>query len=229
MRQTIKIMKKFLLLLLSLTTLASGASASRKSRVYFGMDYLNTEAKHQYFDKYNQAIGSHPNRSDAASSASGFSFNLGFKSYLNRFYAAPEIFFDQLNSSTPDFYAPQPQNGNPLRFSQDELAVNYRYGARLNLGVNPYRNLNFFANIGIASVDYDVRWNNSNSSIYGNNSHGSQELTPIYGAGISYDINKHFTIKLSQDYQRIKAVYVFEGLVDQIDLMVTRAGVAYSF
>ncbi len=230
-------MKKFFALLLSFTILSLEANASRKSRIYIGADYLNTEAKHQYFEKVKGVIPTSPARQDASSHATGFGFNVGFKSYLNRVFVAPEIFFDQLNSSTRDFYAPQPSKVKdsdqllPDFFAQDELAVNFRYGVRLNVGVNVYRNLNLFANIGIASVDYDIRWKNltSDNPQFSLRSHSGHDITPIYGAGISYDINKHFAIKASQDFQRITATYVLNGLTDQVDLMVTRVGAAYSF
>lgn len=215
-------MKKVFIATLSLIFLSLQANAARKSRFFVGTDYLSVDAKHEYFVNY-QATILNPARIDASNVNHGIGFSLGYRAYLKQLFVAPEFFFDYINSSTADFYASE------AGFDQDELAINYRYGLKINVGYNLWRTMNVFVNAGISRVDFDIRWKNEGANQAGNRSYGSSKIVPIYGAGISYDITPYLTLRLGWDMQNFNLRYVEQGLVDRVTLNVYKAGFTVNF
>ncbi len=211
-------------------------SFAKKSKIFFGVDGFNVSTSHTFssdFDAVNPVNNDlkafRPARLDASSSNSGFGFSVGHIAYHRKFFAAPEIFFDYFNSSTKDFFAPEVGRGTgiPGVYNQDEMAVNYRYGAKLNLGYNlliPH--FDVFGTVGFGVVDYDMRWKGDTAPKL---THGSTDTTPIYGFGMAYEVNRNLILKASYDIQEIKTKYVVDGFINNIEIEVTRIGLMFTF
>jgi len=211
-------------------------SFAKKSKIFIGIDGFNVSTSHRFgsdVDAVNpdntDLKAFEPNRIDASSSNSGFGFSAGHIAYYRKFFVAPEIFFDYFNSSTPDFFAPEAGRNTGIEgvYAQDELAVNYRYGAKLNIGYNlliPY--FDVFGTVGFGVVDYDMRWKGETAPKF---THGSTSVSPIYGFGMAYEINRNIILRASHDIQKVRTRYVLSGFVNTIDIQVTRIGVMFAF
>lgn len=213
-------MKKIKLIFLLTVFLASSAQA--RDGFYAGADLLRTNAKHKFFIKQdiegNSIAFMEGTRVD--SDSIGFGAALGYKTTLtNNVYVAPEIFYDYIGSSTKDFYYLRDTNAK-----QDSLDINYRFGAKLNLGVALVEKFNIFVNAGITDVSYTIRWNS-----FGGKSRGAHKIAMIYGLGASYDINEKWAVKAAFDRQNFNIQYVDEGQRDNVTLTTYRIGLAYNF
>lgn len=195
--------------------------AQAKDGVYVGIDVLFANAKHKYLDKIHETDSMNGKSVDGDSF--GFGLNAGYKISFDRFFVAPELFFDYLNNSTKDFYYTEDSNQK-----QNSMEINSRYGAKLNIGYNIVSKLNGFVNFGVANVDYDFRQPSWINSGY-NTSYGASKLAPIYGVGFSYDLTENWTAKTSYDFQQFNARYVEQGFKDKVSLNVFKIGAVYSF
>ena len=213
-----------------LLCLSSQNSFARKSKVILGVDAFDISTTHVFSSNADAAEAFVPRQKDSSSSNIGYGASLGYIAYHRKFFVAPEIFFDQLNSQAPDFFAPENDRvtGEVNAYSQDELAINYRYGARMSVGVNLFHVLDIYGNAGFANVDYDIRWNHPTSA-GSRRSYGTATASPIYGFGMLINLNKNLIIRVSQDFQEINARYIRQGFVDSVTLEVTRVGVVAAF
>ena len=191
--------------------------ASAKDGFYVGADLLQARAHHQYRVLYSAGVFE-DNGAQAKATSTGFSLNSGYKFNLNKVFIAPEIFYDRLNNSANDFtYQDSPAN------YRDNINMNSRYGAKINLGYNIFSKFAVFANAGFSNVSYSVKWPSVDNARYGH------KLAMIYGVGASYNIDDNWAVRASYDRQRFNIQWVYEGLRSAVDLSVAKVGVVYGF
>lgn len=222
-----------------------------KNDFYIGVDGLVSGVHHRYHQIAPGVTGSLPNNyAKEDNGRLGFGFNLGYRAtFGDAVYLAPEIFYDNIRSTSQDFYYNDPTYPAPY----DKMKVNYRYGAKLNLGYNfsNFANaagiagsgfgkfisgLSVFGNAGIAKVSYSYnlpsiqfsgRYPSGASALYP--ADDSTKVAPIYGFGINYAFNEHVSMKFAADIQQFSARYLDNGLRDSITIKTARVGLAYYF
>lgn len=217
-------MRKTLSIIAVATTIALSSQANAKDGFYVGADVLFANSNHKYYDKTTGA-GSYDGMKTHDNSF-GFAFDAGYKFGFDKFFVAPELFFDQLNNSSPGFnYKQRPVN------KQYSVDLNYRYGAKMNLGYKITPKFDLFVNYGLANVDYDTR-----TFYTGGRKPASTELAPIYGFGFGYHITENVSARLSYDRQSMHlrniSVPVSSGgdaakYISTLD--VIKLGAVYSF
>ncbi len=129
-----------------------------------------------------------------------------------------KIFFDYLNTSTRDF-----SDEIQIVARQDKQQLNYRYGGKLNIGYTLFSRLNIFGIAGLTNVRYTINWPSVDDS------RSSAKIAPIYGAGISYDINNDWLLRAIYEQQNFNIQYVDEGSRSVVELKTARLGLSYKF
>lgn len=216
---------KNILLIGSICAVAETSIANAKtssSGLYIGVDALHASVKHKYLAEGTQVSTNGYTSNDESI---GYGLNLGYKLSGNKAFIAPELFFEDINSSAKDFGYEQAEiNDN------NSLNVRRRYGGRINIGYNLVSKLNVFANAGLANVDYSVKIIGITGDA-GANHITSKVATfvPVYGFGFSYDLTNHWSLKASYDWQQFTVRYDFAVEKDRILLQTTKFGVAYKF
>lgn len=217
-------MKKFYIIAAFLCAFLTITLASAKDGAYVGADLLFANSNHKYYDK-TTGTGSYDGAKTHDNSF-GFAFDAGYKFGFDKFFVAPELFFDQLGNSSPGFnYKQRPVN------KQNTIDLNYRYGAKLNLGYNIAPKFDLFVNYGLANVDYDTR-----TSYAGGRKAAATELAQIYGFGFGYKITDNVSARISYDRQSMNlrniAVSVSGGgdaAKYKTTLDVVKIGAIYNF
>lgn len=215
-------------ILLTIATLATCAATNAnayqdapRSGFYLGVDMVRSFAKHKYLAEGN-GLSDNPVPTNGYYSnreKNGLGINLGYKIAAGNLFIAPEIFYDYLNNSAKDFgYEQDPT------ISGHRLEVNQRYGAKLNVGYNLFAGLNAFANIGMANVNYSMNLYSVNHT-----RQGVVQMNMIYGGGLSYDLNDHWLLKTSYDWQQFTARFDYPQEKDRIVLQTVKVGIAYKF
>ena len=205
---------------LSLALIAAGvfvaSNANAKDGAYVGVDVLRSSAKHTYVDK---RIGN-PKDGDTSrdNSSIGLGLNAGYKFSFDKAFVAPEAFYEYLNSSAKDFY-----NGEGSDYVTDRMKINYRFGAKLNLGYTFVPGFSGFVNAGLSDLKSTYNWDSAGRS------RGVMKLGMVYGLGFAYDLNEKWTIRTSFDRQNINLQYMTEGRRDKVRLDVLKVGLVYNF
>jgi len=159
-------MKKNLIASLLCALLISSASYARdRDAGYAGADIILTTADHRHDDN-NVRLG--------------LGIDLGYRKNFDRVFLAPEVFYDQFDSS----------NSKTLQF-------NGRYGAKLNLGYDFDQNISGYLTYGLANLRYQL-----NSSTDTQN-----KFTSIYGLGLLFKINRNWDAKAEYTQQRFDTPY----------------------
>ena len=212
-------MKKYLTILLTLFFVTSEASA--KDSFYVGVDGIWSHVRHKFkgqSDDYS-LLFEDPNRPKVDADDLGIGSGLGYKFEHEKFYIAPEIFFDYFNNKAPAFNFPNWSNA---------MIVRYRYGMKVNFGYNINEKFSALVNYGVALVDYDVHF--KNMAQYGlPSSYGEQTSSQLYGAGLIYNINTNWAAKLAYDHQTSNLRYIYRGLNSKARIETTRLGLIYNF
>lgn len=205
-------MKKLLPIILAGIVLATQSQANAKDGAYVGADLILSNARY----KHSAVNNSNPqNRVDGNSVGGGLS--LGYKKSFDQVFAAPEIFYDYLNSSTKDYYrATAP-------YQQDRLELRSRYGAKLNLGYNFTKNFSSYLTYGLAAVDHVDNAPSLHSS------QGKWKTAAIYGFGAVYNLNGNWAVKTEFNTQRFNVPYAYDYNTSKVRLNVLKVGLAYNF
>jgi len=191
-------------------------SSSSENRVYAGIDIIYSKTNHKL-----KNLSDPENPSNGLTSKGqnvGIGLDLGYKVNFGKAFIAPEVFYDYLNNSACDFTCPFIANVGTME-------VNSRYGTKLNLGYNIFPKLNAFVNLGLANIRY--AFNDAPSQVH----YKASKLSPIYGIGLSYDLDHSWTLRTSYDYQNFNARYYSNppGWRDTISLKVFKIGAVYNF
>lgn len=220
-------MKKISVIISTLIFCAAANQANAGQGGFVGIDGIWSHSKHTAkildFNVNDDLFpGSRWNASQDGSSTTGdglgFGLSTGFRVDVNNFYLSPELFYDYLNNQASDVIA----NEIPIQ-GQNSLTLHYRYGARMNVGMNIIGGLNIFINAGVADIKYV-----HNLSAY-SVSRGGHKIKPIYGAGFLYDLTYNVSLKLSYDRMEFNTPYVFNSLRDNIVLETVKFGILVGF
>lgn len=216
-------MKKIAVIIFSLMAVTREAKAN--DGPYFGFDLSRSKTNHLYRIVYRDQLvrdgdGLLPVSAATEGAVSsgksfGFGVNAGFKVGIDYAFIAPEIFYDQLNNSAKDFF--------PIKNPDSTIYVSNRFGMKMNFGYNVYDRFDIFVMAGVADVKYNVNFRTDQSS------RGVYKMSPIYGVGLSYDMNDNLALKFTYDRQKFNAQYFYEGLQDKITLDVFKVGLAVNF
>lgn len=132
----------------------------------------------------------------------GVGVSFGYKMNSGLVYVAPEVFYD---------YA-------------DTIVV-HRYGARVNVGYDFTPRFSLFANAGVANAAYD----NSTPVKQSSYSASDNDVSPIFGFGVTYNLNSEWALKAAYDRQEVDASYEDTGSNDEITLDTVRIGLLFNF
>lgn len=169
----------------------------------------------------------------------GLGANVGYKINNNGLIIAPEAFFDYLNnektltSSSEELNFINGQKYTVTFIDSSKTKLNYRYGARLNIGYEFNNKFSIVANYGLAAVNYKY----NNEYFYYDEFDGKQsepsikkrgsKISSIYGLGAGYNLNKNITLKLNANLQNFD--YKIKESKVKNKIMTYSAGVAYNF
>ncbi len=201
--------------------------ANAKDGFYVGADLIYSHAKHKIKGTDNDFLTyyDYPAVGKIDKEAVGFGLNSGYKFNFDQLVLAPEIYFDQLNNKSHTYSYPLRLTLGSV-YKSDSMTMNYRYGARLNLGYKFNQKFTGFINYGFSVVDYDVIW--KSQEIYQEH-YGSTDKSPIYGASLLYGFNDNWSMKLAYDYQTVTMRYVYKGYRSKAHLDVVKLGAVYNF
>ncbi len=189
---------------------------------YVGADYIRSFVQHKYLLAEDNDLSI--NGIDSRAQADGAGLNLGYRLKIGDVFVAPEIFYDRIENSAKDFG--YKENQDPY-IARNYLNVESRYGARINLGYNIFSNVNVFVNAGLAKVKYAIIL--FPDGPYTENFEHNTKTAPIYGAGISFDLNRNWQMRIAYDRQQFHVRYNVASEKDTITIETAKLGIAYNF
>jgi len=202
-----------------LTSTNFAQAEALKSGAYIGVDAIRSYVKHQYLAEDTPDELAEINGARSSAKSNGFGANLGYRFASNKFFIAPEIFFNYLKNSAKDFdYANDPAVVN------NRLEITHSYGAKVNFGANLFSKLNAFVNIGTSNVDFVFTGYDQNTV-----RNSMAQFVMVYGGGLSFDISDHLTLKASYDWSQFSTRYDFNVEKNRILLQTIKMGIAYNF
>lgn len=190
---------------------------------YVGVDLISSRVQHRYTAARN--IFGTPEAPKVENGSLGYGVNVGYKINKDKFFIAPEAFYEAINNSAADFYYSSATKG-------DKTKVESRYGIKLNVGYDVTNKFGIFANYGIASDAYNQHFGSVNRH------YNSRKTGYVYGGGLSYRINGNLSVRLSYDIQQLKTNYDIAGdssggissdQKDSIKIKATKIGLVYNF
>lgn len=195
-------MKKLFLVTAVITSITSSAFAKTAGN-QLGVDILYASAKHKYnpsggygkFDDSNVGFGANYK----------YAISLG-----DNIFIAPGVFAEKLGTEAKDD-------------DRDPTTLNYRYGAKLDVGYDITDKFAVYATVGAASINYKVDWKSIGRKTTGN------EFSPTYGLGFSYNIQKNLALNFEYNYQQADLKTPGNLAKNKTELSVAKIGVAYRF
>ncbi len=197
-------MKK-LIAIASLAAIFTTSSASAKTEGnYVGVDVLKASVKNNY-----KGDEGYYGKIKDDSIGLGLSYKHAFN--YNQIFLAPSVFFDKLGLEAID--------------SDDgSISLDYRYGAKLDLGYDFTEEFSLYATSGISNVSYKINWpgvakKNDSQSGY------------LYGVGASYKFSKDISLNLEYNRQSLDLNTPDNSSIGKAEskLKVMKVGVSYSF
>jgi len=221
-------MKKLFLTLLVASCLTISESYS-KDRFYIGGDIIQNRIISKYEDRgYYQNTIPLPENSTISSQNRMLSYGVssGYtKDICNKIFIAPEIFYDQLNNFTKDYFYNDPYN----KSAKDGIAFNSRYGFKMNLGYNINDKLSSYINVGVSKVNYKFKYESIEFT------QEKFKTSPIFGIGASFKLNKNIALRGEYNHQHFNMRYgVYpsdNGSVarSKVRIDAIKIGILYSF
>jgi opacity protein-like surface antigen len=192
-------------------------SSAKAVDLYVGLDGLFTNATYKAISSNASGGPKNGDKQDGDALSVGGSAGLRFD-LLNLMVSA-ETFYDHLDVSARSFEV----NGSGVN-SSDSINVNYRYGAKANVGFAILPRITPYLTYGMANVNY------SNKLVSTGQSVGNSEIAPLYGVGLMVDLLMGFSVRASYDYQALN-IRSAEGSDSKIKahLGVAKLGVTYRF
>ncbi len=233
--------KYFLLFLVILTSIFSLSAKAKglKNHFYTGASINYLEAETKYRDKSN--LGSEASGKKKHEEAIKYGVNSGYNFYFNKFFIAPEVFYDKMDILVQDIDARVSiEYGGSL---EDGLKLNQRIGYKINIGhrINRFA---FFGSVGQAKVwwsdkyttcqpgDEGCLWS-ANKSL----SNRGSKIAMIYGFGATYEMLQHLALRIDFDYQhfnlgRHRNVSLFPNSdfqINKVTIKTAKLGLIYRF
>ena len=213
-------MKKIILLSLLISGMTSVANA--KTGPYLGLDINRSKATHSY----SHVSGNNSN----SDSNVGYSVSAGYNFDFDKFFLAPEIFYDKINTSNKSYLCPD----GGAHYCKDKMEIDSRYGAKINLGYEVAPKTRIFINGGYTNVKMDQRYLNGYTAITTGRVlvRSNEGGVFTYGFGASYSLDNNWAIRTSYEISELKVVhqdYLVPQPLDRIKLQIFKLGVVYSF
>lgn len=206
-----KNMKKLFITAALLGSFASQSTFAKTEGNYIGIDAIRTELR---FDKVKGSALPGDIGNDNETSV-GVNYKYAFN--FDNFFVAPGLFYDYAHAkaiSTGTFGL-----GTPFR---DDLELNHRFGAKLDLGYDITNKFAAFATVGAANNSVRVLWRPQYMS---NHTNG---LGLIYGVGAKYSVTHNIDFNLGYEFSNAR-MKDLDGRRIDFNVNVARAGVAYKF
>ncbi len=210
-------MKKITKIILASTIFAAsiynGSQAFAKTEGgYLETSVLRAKVKTEWKD-FDQTT-----KKDDSATGYGLAYKYAFN--YNDFFLAPGIFYDHIGSKTALVQADT---------SSGTFSVKDRYGVKLDLGYDISDQFAVYGMLGLASVSYDVKFDNLLVLAH----QTGHKSSMIGGLGLAYHMHKNVTLSLEYNKQKALDIKVGGGALVQdsfktsIDTM--KFGVAYHF
>jgi len=206
-------MKKFLILFSSLVCFSNSSYATG---FFVGVDALHADARHEA--KNSSAVSGPQNGDVKKDNNFNYGVNAGFRLDVLNLLASGELFYDNLRTSSRNFAQINGQSNNG-----NSIAINNRYGAKVNLGFAIFPRVTPFLTYGLTNVNYSSNVSSSNNSLT------KSKMTPLYGLGLLVDLPAGFSVKASYDYQSFNMLYAESGSRIRTHLGVAKLGLIYNF
>lgn len=221
-------MKKLLIIssIISLL-LSSGANAKTEgSYIEFGVSKANIDAQ------TTKTLGSNNdsyfnNESDASS----VGFGLGYKYAINfdNFFVVPGVFYEYLGLEA--------QIDNEERLYQQDININSRLGAKVDLGYDIADKFAVYIPVGINIFTYEFMTNDYlNSSNYVKTENSGSSAGLFYGLGFNFYPIKNMSISLEYNRSSIDveslndvALAGTAALESTVDIDIIKLGFGYKF
>ncbi len=200
------------------------SSEVKAENFYMALDVFNSSVEHMYNPKTpaNGNVGYNtPSLKAKSDDTYGVGVGVGYRLNLDAIYLAPELFYDYIDSKSNDPFC---ANGEDVYSNQDRINLNYRFGGKLNLGLNIFNKLDLYVNYGLSYVDYDINWNGATKV-----SRGHLKDSDIIGGGISYNFSENIAVRAAYDRQNLNLRYIHSFLSLKTTLETYRLGLVYKF
>ncbi len=200
-------MKKFLALLIIASSFISTQVFAKTKGHYVGASILQNSVTNEYRNT-SSSIAYKP---DFKESNWGYGVSYKYALNSNDFFIAPELFFDNINNNT-----------------KDVLAINSRYGAKINFGYDFSDKIAIFFGTGAANVDYKINWDSINKAS------NNQKTSLIFAIGANYYAYKNVAINLEFNSQMLEIEAYGENLANPINqinskINILKIGASYHF
>jgi outer membrane autotransporter protein len=201
-----------------ISTLLLGASANAKTEgSHIGLNLIKSDIKANELtlggSEYLNSEGFLVRSEDKIS----FGLNYGYSFNFDNFFVTPSIFLDYSSLSTV---------GDVPGGAKTSFDLDYRIGAKANIGYDITDNISAYLIGGFAGNKYKSNW-----AFNGNSSETRAfDTSFLYGLGASYKISDNISANL--EYERSEIDMEVTTLPDtnqNFDLQVIRVGVAYNF
>jgi opacity protein-like surface antigen len=190
-------MKKTIAISTILMVLSSVPAMAKTEGNYVGLDLTNARVN------YEGGSSVHDDKQTSFGANYKYAFN------HNNFFVAPGVFFEDLNVKSEDNVG-------------DNWNVNYRYGAKLDLGYDFTDKFAGFVNAGVANTNYKVHQKSISQKAT------DDDLSGVYGVGVKYSVSNNVDLGLGYDYSEIE-VKGADGSVKSPNVQVIKVGAAYKF
>jgi len=223
-------MKKILSVITTVSALVASSSALAKTEGnYVSFDVLRNKASHKTSNTgfYGDGeVGVNTVESSAGQDSyndSAFGYGVTYKHAFNfnNVFIAPSVFFEKTNTVAKD-------SGN------DQVKINSRHGAKIDLGYDVNDALAFYVTYGTAVVDYEV-----NYRLSGLGNDQGKASSSVSGVGLNYSFAKNLSVNFEFNRQNVNINSRFFGAgetVAGIDEYKTKTritsykvGLAYNF
>ena len=178
----------------------SNASA-KTSGNYLGIDLIHSEVK---LDNISTGTNSSIRSGDKVSVGVNYKYAFNF----DNFFVAPRVFFDYTNIGAK-------------ASNNDEWDLDFRYGAKVDLGYDITDKFAAFVNVGAANNHYEARYASGSKT-------SDSKLEALYGVGVKYSATDAIDFGLSYEISNLNVKDPLNNTV-KFDLEVFRLGVSYNF
>ena len=191
-------MKKLSIFAALLISLSSVSAFAKTSGNYAGIDLIYSEVE------LDQTSTSTIRSGDQVSVGVNYKYAFNF----DNFFVAPGVFFDYTNIGA------KASNG-------DEWDLDFRYGAKIDLGYDITDKFAAFVNVGAANNHYDARYTSGSKT-------SDSKLEALYGIGVKYSATDDIDVGVSYEFSNLNVKDPLNNTV-KFDLEVVRLGVSYNF
>ncbi|NBX53107.1 MAG: porin family protein [Proteobacteria bacterium] len=221
-------MKKSLILLSIIASLASFNAYAKTEGRYIGFDILRSNAEVKTTkDKVisNSDNYFNTNRKD---SSIGLGLNYSHAFNFDKFFVAPGAFFDLLNNET--------KVRDSLNGYNQDVNIKSRYGIKANIGYDINDQFSAYIPLGISVNRYELITKDYIGASYLKVTQTGSESALIYGLGFAYHPTKELAINLEYNNSSFDiksktnvALINFVKLKSNVNLNVIKLGVSYNF